>query len=468
MGYTGAKEAKSGAYFGEGSGIVWTDNFQCTGAESSLRDCNSSGWEMHNCNHSQDANVVCIGNIRLIGGLKPDEGRVEVLYNGTWGAVCDADWDIMDAHVACRQLGFSRAAKAAKGAAFGERSEHVSLSNVSCTGNEESLIDCEFNNAWEMSNCSQDNTVGVVCISGIRLVGGSKPLEGRVELLHKEKWITACGDSQTWSMSQAHFACKKMGYIRAQKLERGNIFGRGLGKTRAVISHCTANILDNMFCKVSNWSLETCFNEAGVVCVANIRLAGGSKPGEGRVEVLHKGKWGTVCDDNWDLKDANVACRELGYKIATDYKTKAYFGKGKGPIWMDETSCKGSETSLTECSFAGWGQVNCRHDEDASVVCLKDGSVRFVDGSKASEGQVEVFRNDKWDAICYSSWDSNDARVACRELGYSTGTARNVYSRASVYGWTVRCDGDEIDIEDCQFSLSRAHCGRYLASAVCR
>ena len=46
------------------------------------------------------------GNVRLIGGLEPTEGRVEVCVEGRWTGVCDSNWNYQDAFVVCRQLGY--------------------------------------------------------------------------------------------------------------------------------------------------------------------------------------------------------------------------------------------------------------------------------------------------------------------------------------------------------------------------
>ena len=100
--------------------------------------------------------------------------------------------------------------------------------------------------------------------------------------------------------------------------------------------------------------------------LGNLRLVDGSNKLEGRVEIYHAGKWGTVCDDDWDITDANVVCQSLGFKQAIATK---FFGKGSRDIWLDDVACIGDETDLQDCRHLGWGENDCSHDEDAGVVC---------------------------------------------------------------------------------------------------
>ncbi|GAB1610321.1 hypothetical protein Ahia01_001318200, partial [Argonauta hians] len=169
-----------------------------------------------------------------------------------------------------------------------------------------------------------------------------------------------------------------------------------------------------------------------------VRLVGGDRVNVGRVEVFYGGQWGTVCDDDWDVRESNIVCRMLGYTGGRPVPSARY-GAGRGQIWMDNVNCKGSEVSLYNCSTNGWGQHDCGHYEDAGVVCSSDlqqphpmnitlepiifdieviGEVRLVGGPNPHVGRVEVYHDGEWGSVCDDDWDWRDATVVCRQLGY--------------------------------------------------
>ena len=81
------------------------------------------------------------------------------------------------------------------------------------------------------------------------------------------------------------------------------------------------------------------------------------------------GTWSTVCDKEWDLKDANVVCRQLGYGRALTAAKSAAFGRGQGKIWMNNVRCTGNESSITQCAHKRYGNGDCSHGNDAGAVC---------------------------------------------------------------------------------------------------
>jgi hypothetical protein len=110
-----------------------------------------------------------------------------------------------------------------------------------------------------------------------------------------------------------------------------------------------------------------------------IRLQGPlSSNGTGRVEVFYDGQWGTICGYNWDINDATVVCRQLGYRYAIRALSGSQVEGGTGQIWLDRVSCNGSEQSLTSCRHRGWGRHNCYHYLDAGVECYSAGKLYTV------------------------------------------------------------------------------------------
>ncbi|XP_048011996.1 deleted in malignant brain tumors 1 protein-like [Megalobrama amblycephala] len=304
-------------------------------------------------------------NVRLVGGHSRCAGRVEVLHRGQWGTVCGLFWDMTDAAVVCRELDCGEPVDALGDARFGPGSGQVWMSLVMCTGSESTLKNCG-SAGWGKRTCNHSKDAGVIC-SEVRLVGGSR-CSGRLEILDNQMWVSVC--AAAFDQQDAEVVCRELDCGAPVQVLGEDAFGKGDAQMWTQEIQCRGDESQIHFCPTSPPVKSNCSHEhsIGLLCtdIINIRLQNGTSRCAGRVEVLHRGQWGTVCGDGWDLADAAVVCRELDCGEPVDALYVDNLEPGSGPVSLKNAMCTGSESTLKKCGFI---QSSVCLNKSAQVIC---------------------------------------------------------------------------------------------------
>ncbi|MCI4388658.1 hypothetical protein PGIGA_G00088620 [Pangasianodon gigas] len=252
--------------------------------------------------------------LRLVNGSDSCSGRVELQYLSEWGTVCAVGWDMRAADVLCAQLDCGSAVAVVEVDWFGEGSGHIWADVFDCQGNETHLSKCGIS-SWSRAACSHKHDAGVICNGSsvafhegrVRLSGGSE-CQGEVEMYFRQDWRRVLLDS--WSLSEASVLCRQLGcgsvlnYRSSPSTTEHKhmcVTGFSCSGSEAHLGNCSSAQPVN--CSSGEKLYITCsgiFNPAH----SSIRLVGSGGDCAGRLEVFHSGSWGTVCDDSWDIEDA--------------------------------------------------------------------------------------------------------------------------------------------------------------------
>ncbi|XP_047659784.1 scavenger receptor cysteine-rich type 1 protein M130-like [Tachysurus fulvidraco] len=383
--------------------------FSCSGSEDHLRNCSSAQAEPVNCSSGEQLYITCSdpSSIRLVGSRGDCAGRLEVFHSGSWGTVRDDLWGIEDVQVVCRQLQCGEALSNHIPAWFGPGTGSIWMNEVECEGNETSLWNCRYQ-LCEEGECGHHEDVGVVC-SEFKEIRLTKGCEGNLEVFYNGTWGNVCYnqmDDETANMVCGELNCGRRG---------------SLSNTEARVKSAP-NWLDHVICRKhdsnllqcpsSPWGQNRCDNHNEVVHITctddgkspctpgncsllpsqkpcskhwSLRLSGGKGSCSGRLEVYHNSTWGSVCDDQWNIMNVQVVCRQLGCGSALSADDR--FGFGEGTFWLNRVKCRGDEIHLWDCHHSLKNHTDC---SPAGVTCA---DISTVSTAKSTTKSVRTDLN---------------------------------------------------------------------------
>ncbi|KAI4899253.1 hypothetical protein NFI96_012204, partial [Prochilodus magdalenae] len=422
------------------------------------------------------------------GSAMITEGVVEVKHAGRWRHVCNLGWDLSSSMVVCGMLGYP-AAEPHKEHLYKSRMEHFY-----------SPLDWvpKYSHLLLVKTPSQQSilfqTTAQLILMDV-LERGFSPVEksGTFGLLSTPLSLTSSFPTpyctpcflpaseiflKHWDSKMEDSAMRSLVSKKGYWVEKVQCLG-----TENSLAQCQAQLSiprNDVPCPGGMHAVVRCVPgpqfsrlsasghpQAPASSQQVVRLKSGPRLGEGRVEVLREGKWGTVCDHLWDLTAASVVCRELGFGTAREALRGALMGQGTGPIHMNSVQCTGRESSIMKCQFQQVPLRTCKHTQDVSVRCNvpKTGlgtTVRLAGGREATEGRVEVLMEvggvQRWGSVCSENWGINEAMVVCRQLGFGFAST----AHQETWFWPGNPDSNEI-------VLSGTHCiGMEMSVQQCR
>ncbi|KAL1502427.1 hypothetical protein ABEB36_007568 [Hypothenemus hampei] len=298
-------------------------------------------------------------SVKLAGAEGSNEGRIEVTVFSKTGYICDDQFTITDAEILCKELGFELGALEVKGNSYYAkdlRENHTlyMMDDIECLGNETSIMHCDFA-GWGIHNCADGEIAGVVCKTyqetcsedywkcdsgnecvrmpflcdgyddctdnsdeashhcdaptSFRLINGTNPREGRLEIRHNDIWGSVCDDD--FNEDAAKIVCRSLGYTGSAFVKKDGFFGQSNGPIWLDQVSCKGNESNLEQCAHWDWGKHNCDHseDVGVVCSNNIEI----EP-KRTLNNYNKNVASTATVSDLETNDSSVAITSCGYR----------------------------------------------------------------------------------------------------------------------------------------------------------
>ncbi|KAM4610649.1 scavenger receptor cysteine-rich type 1 protein M160 [Polymixia lowei] len=363
----------------------------------------------------------CKQRLILQGSDNPCKGYIEIYNNGKWGIVGIDNWIQENENVVCKSIGCGESLTSMD-IIRPNMNSIVWLNEVTCNGTEAQLWHCSGFLGWGISVYNSDVVKEITCRDHptLRLRGGDNNVcAGNLEVEEGNVWKPVTCQS---NLSRPDINCKQMRC------------GTNVTQTPTV---CDKNQPVSLNCSDK---IKVTLMEDGKPsdCFGAVYIDG--------LETLLP-----VCGTDWDQKDGEVVCKELGCGKLID----AFVDDGRHRGILDHVSCSGKEDSLWHCMATYDRSLTC--SSTAHVVCAGSLRVRLSDGPDECAGRVEIKHKGQWKKPVEKGWTDENSDVVCNDL--DCGNAKRSASRekftkgsSQFLHVTVTCTTASTNISDCQIT----------------
>ena len=290
----------------------------------------------------------------LDGGTSATEGNV--YYNKS--PVCDDNWTMELASYVCQQLGYGLAMGYKKASYFGlvegpfmklqltgvGKHNHTVSSSETCLGDEAAGVVYETVDQ-KMAREEKERHLDECFVRDVAYIDLFDPVMALTEEICQSLCeIDSVCLHFTFNTS-AKICSKSSSHVK--RVQSGLVSG-----PRNCEQVATAIKVEDPQCM-----------KAGALCLGSTGRAPGINASSGNIFVGGR----PVCDDSWNLVDAEVLCTQLGFHGVEYITSQSHFGYVSGHFSMDQVECLGSENQLVDCLHAT--EDHCYGGEAAGVAC---------------------------------------------------------------------------------------------------